>query len=197
MDPLLSTFLTLLLMAAVVLGFRFFIRRPRGLSCEDPPGVRTVVTFWGLDPELFCDDREDRPLVGVRLFQVLCDALAARQIGIENRGTIQNAQRAECVVERERFALVLEWIHERWVVGVEWVPRTRAEKRHLALTHQVFAPADSAALRRLLTTLDAWLQSHPKLSHVRWHRKEDWLIENTSAAAEGPVSKDVDNADLA
>jgi len=190
MDPLLSTFLTLVLMAAVVLGFRLLIRRPRGLSCEDPPGVRTVVTFWGLDAELFRDDREDGPLVGVRLFQMLCEALAARGIAVENRGTIQNAQRAECVVDEVRFAMVLEWIHERWVVGVEWVPRTRAEKRHLALTHQVFAPPDSAPLRRLLATLDTWLQSQPTLNHVRWHRKEDWLMENTAAAAEGPLSKD-------
>jgi hypothetical protein len=188
MDPLLSTFLTLLLMAAVVLGFRLFIRRPRGVSCEDPPGVRTVVTFWGLDPELFRDDREDRPLVGVRLFQMLCDALAARDVDVENRGTIQNAQRAECVVDGTRLAIVLEWIHERWALGVEWVPRTRAERRHLALTHQVFAPPDSAPLRQLLTTLDAWLQSQPKLSHVRWHRKQDWLVESTAAAAEGPLS---------
>jgi hypothetical protein len=186
MDALLSILLTLGLMAAVVFGFRLLVRPPRGLTCEDPPGVRTVVTFRGDNPELFREDREDQPLVGVRLFGMLCDGLSARGIVVENPGRLQNAQAAECAIDDQRLRLVLEWIAERWVVGVEWLPQSGAEKRHLALTHHVFSPPDSPGLRRLLGALDDWLKSQPRLSHVHWHRKEDWLAENTSRAAKAP-----------
>ncbi|HUT95170.1 MAG TPA: hypothetical protein VMY37_37300 [Thermoguttaceae bacterium] len=187
MEGAIATLVVLGLMAAVVLLFRRFVRRPARVSQEDPPGVRTVVTFSGTDPELFEDDKEDEPLVGVRLFRMLCDGLTAGQIAVESRGTIQNAQRAECVVGGERFALVLEWIDRTWVASVEWVPETAAEKRHLALTQQVFAPPDGPALRQLLSALDRWLKAQPQLAHVRWFRKERWIAKDTSDPSDGPV----------
>jgi len=186
MDAVISTFLVLGLMAAVVVLRRTLVRRPATASQHDPPGVRTMVVFSGNDRELFQDDKHDGPLVGVRLFRTLCDGLAAERVGIENRGTIQNAQRAECVVGAERFALVLEWIGGLWVASVEWVPDSPAEKRHLALTHQVFAPPDSEALRRLLSALDRRLKAHPKLTGVGWHRKEKWMVEDTSDPSDTP-----------
>ena len=187
MDALISTLIILGLMGGIVLLFRSVIRRPANVSPEDPPGVRTMVVFSGNDPEFFEDDQEDQPLVGIRLFHMLCDGLAAGRIGIENRGTLQNAQAARCVVEGERFALVLERIDDRWVASVEWVAETPAEKRHLALTHQVFAPRDSDALRRLLAALDDWLKTHPKLTHVRWHRKEKWAADDLSDPSDTPI----------
>jgi hypothetical protein len=186
MGTLLSMLLPAALMLAVVVLFRLLVRRPRGLSCKDPPGVRTVVTFQGDDPDLFCDDREDEPLVGVRLFAMLCQGLCARGMAVENIGRLQNAQAAECAIDVQRLRLVLEWIDERWVLGVEWLPEARAEKRHLTLTHDVFSPSDSPGLRHLLGALDDWLKSHPRLSDFRWHRKEDWLVQDTSRAAEVP-----------
>jgi len=172
----------------VVLLFRAYVRRPARMSSNDPPGVRTLVTFSGTAPELFEDDEADGPLVGVRLFRKLCDGLAAGPVAVESRGTIQNAQRTECVVGAERFALVLEWIDRTWVASVEWVPETPAEKRHLALTQQVFAPRDGPGLRQLLSTLDRWLKAQPKLADVRWFRKERWIAEDTSDPRDGPVS---------
>jgi hypothetical protein len=191
MDALLSTLLILGLMALVVLVFRRVVRPPAKVSQEDPPGVRTVAIFCGRDPEFFSEDREDRPLVGVRLFQTLCDGLAERGVAVAGRGAVENAQGAECTVDAQRFGLVLEWVDGRWVASVEWVPETRAEKRHLALTHQVFAPRDSDSLRRLLAALDGWLKSHPKLSGVAWYRKEQWLREDFSDAAQGPLKDSV------
>ena len=188
MDPLISTGLLLVLMAAVVLAFRLFVRRPRGVSPRDPPGVRTVAVFAGDDHDLFRDDDPDEPLVGVRLFEQLCAGLAAGRVCVEARGTIENAQRAECVAGNERFTLVLEWIDRRWVAGVEWIPQAPAEKRHLALTGQVFAPPDSSELRHLLLALDDCLKAHPKLSGIRWYRKEQWIAEDTSDSGETPVS---------
>jgi len=187
MDGAIATLVVLGLMAAVVLLFRRFVRRPARVFQEDPPGVRTVVTFSGTDPELFEDDKEDGPLVGIRLFRMLCDGLTDGQIAVESRGPIQNAQQAECVVGEERFALVLEWIDRTWVASVEWVPETAAEKRHLALTQQVFAPSDGPALRQLLWALDGWLKAQPQLAHVRWFRKERWIAEDTSDPSAGPV----------
>lgn len=188
MDGSISTLLILGLMAAVVLLFRFVVRRPTNVSQQDPPGVRTTAVFSGSDPLFFQDDAEDGLLVGIRLFKLLCDGLLADRVGIENRGTIQNAQRAECLVDRERFALVLEWTGELWVASVEWAPRSAAERRHLALTQQVFAPPDSAALRRLLSALHRWLDAQPKLSEVRWHRKEKWMAEDTSDPRDEPFA---------
>jgi len=187
LDPLAATAVILGLMAAIVIGFRLFIRRPAGLTGEDPPGLRTVAVFSGNDPELFADDAPEEPYVGLRLFGSLCDALAANGLGIENRGTIQYAQRAECVVGDERFALVLEWIDHRWVAGVEWVPSRAAERRHLALTAQVFSLPDSPQLRRLLVALDRSLRGDGRLSAVRWYRKQDWLAEDTTKPADAPL----------
>jgi hypothetical protein len=180
MEVLVPTLLVLASMAAVVLLFRGLVRRPAGVSEVDPPGVRTVVAFSGSDAQFFEKDRPDELFVGVRLFEILCEGLAAGPVVVEHRGTIQNAQRAECVVGSERFALVLEWVDENWALGVDWVPESAAEKRHLALTHQVFAPPDSPSLRRLLRALDRWLHAEPRLSHVRWYRKERWIAGETS-----------------
>ncbi|NQT12878.1 MAG: hypothetical protein HQ582_09015 [Planctomycetes bacterium] len=188
MEGSISTLLILGLMAAVVLLFRVFVRRPVRVSRQDPPGVRTMAVFSGDDPQFFLDDAEDGMLVGIRLFQMLSDGLAAERVRIENRGTIQNAQRAECVVEEERFALVLEWVDDVWAASVEWAPRSPAEKRHLALTQQVFAPSDSVPLRRLLSALDRWLKSQPKLTGVKWHRKEKWIAEDTSDPRDEPFT---------
>jgi hypothetical protein len=187
MDAAISMLAVVAMMAAVVLLFRGFVRRPAGVSHVDPPGVRTIVTFSGNHPELFGEDREDGPLVGVRLFHMLCDGLAGGPVAVERRGTIQNAQRAECVVAAERFALVLEWIDESWVASVEWVAGTAAEKRHLALTQEVFAPLDGPGLRQLLSALDRWIKAQPQLSDVRWYRKERWIAEDTSDPSDGPV----------
>jgi len=176
------------LMAAVILAFRIFFRRPRGVAPEDPPGVRTVAVFRGDDEEFFRDDRPEAMLVGNRLFDALLEGLAARQVGVENRGRLQNAQRAECVVAGERFALVLERVEDRWAASVEWVPQTRAEARHLAWTHQVFAPPDSPALRRLLSGLDDWLKSHARIFKVEWHRKEKWFADDATSAAAEPLA---------
>jgi len=192
MHPLLTITLALLLMAAVVLGFRRFIRAPKGLSERDPPGLRTVAVFSGDDAEFFADDRPDEPFRGARLFQRLCEGLASRGVGIENTRTIPYAHWTECVVGRERFALVFERHEPQWVAGVEWVPDSAAARRHMALTHQVFSPPDSPDLRRLLSLLDAWLKSHPALSGVQWHRKEKWLFEDPSEPDEVPI-RDAEN----
>jgi hypothetical protein len=183
----LLTLLILGLMAAMVIFFRSLVRRPRGISDVDPAGVRTVAAFGGDSPELFAQDH-DGPLVGIQLFHALCDGLARAGIEVARRGTIQNAQRAESVVGRERFAIVLEWVEGLWVAGVEWVPATRAEIRHVALTQEVFAPRDSLALRSLLTALDDWLKSQPTLSNVRWYRKENWIAEDLSDPAGQPLA---------
>ena len=174
-------------MGVVVIAFRAFIRRPSGVSGEDPPGLRTVAIFSGDDESLFADDERDGMLVGVWLFDAMCDGLAAAGVAVENRGTVQFAQRAECVVGCERFALVLERTESRWIAGVEWVAPTAAERRHVRLTSQVFSPPDSPAVRQLLTALDRWLKAQENLSDVRWHRKEAWTAEDTSDAAEEPV----------
>ncbi len=188
MDAAITTLAVLGLMGAVVLLFRAYVRRPARMSQDDPPGVRTLVTFSGTDPELFEDDKEDGPLVGVRLFRMLCDGLTGGRIAVESQGTIQNAQRAECVAGGERLALVLEWVDRTWVASVEWVPETAAEKRHIALTQQVFAPPDGPGLRQLLSALDGWLKAQPQLTDVRWFRKEKWIAEDTSDPRDGPVS---------
>jgi hypothetical protein len=119
---------------------------------------------------------------------MLCDGLADRRIGVENRGTVQYAQRAECVVGDERYVLVLEWIEETWLASVEWLPVARAEQRHLALTHQVFAPRDSRELRQLLSALDDWLKVQPEVSEIRWYRKERWIAEDTSDPSPVPFA---------
>lgn len=188
MENLAPTLIGLGLMAGVVLLFRTMVRPPRGLSCEDPPGIRSVAVFCGSDPELFRDDRDEEPLVGIRLFQQLCDGLAAAGIGIEQRGPVQNAQGARCLVEGEPLGVVLEWLDDRWAVSVEWVPRSRAEVRHLLLTHHAYAPRDTHALRRLLATLDRWLKSHPAVSDLAWHRKERWMEGDVSDSATSPVA---------
>lgn len=187
MDALVTTCLILGLMAVVVLLFRTVVRRPARASLRDPPGVRTVVVFSGKDPDFFRDDRPEQPFVGIRLFQALCDGLTGGRMAVENRGTMQNAHRAECLVGTERFALVLEWIEHSWVASVEWIPQSRAEMRHLALTGQVFAPPDSSDLRHLLTSLDNWLKRHPKLTDVNWYRKEKWIAEDTSDPGNTPL----------
>jgi hypothetical protein len=187
LGALLSTALILGAMAAVVVVFRVLIRRPAGVSDHDPPGLRTVVAFTGQDPGFTADDDPSRPFVGVRLFRMLCDDLAGRQIDVQNRGTIQYAQRAECVLSQQRFALVLEWLEEHWLLSVDWTPRTAAERRHLALTHQVLSPSDSPELRRLLSTLDGWLKSHPAIANIRWYRKEDWIAEDTTDPSPVPM----------
>ncbi len=189
MGAAVSSLVVIALMAAVVLVFRGFVRRPARVSQADAPGLRTLATFSGTDAELFADDEHDEPLVGVRLFGMLCDGLAAEgRIGVESRGTIQNAQRAECVVGAERFALVLEWIDRTWVASVEWVAAVAAERRHVALTQQAFAPPDSPALREMLAALDAWLKSQPKLADVRWFRRERWMAEDASDPSDGPFA---------
>lgn len=190
MDPLLSTILLLGLMGAVVFGFRRFIRAPRGLSERDAPALRTVAVFFGDDPEFLADDRPDEPFMGARLFRALCDGLASRGVEIENPGTVPNAHCAECVLGAERFALVFERHEPRWVAGIEWVPDSAAARRHMALTHRVYAPPDSPGLRQLLRSLDEWLKSHPKLSGVQWHRKEKWLFEDASDPADSPIGGD-------
>jgi hypothetical protein len=192
MEPFMPMILAVGLMAAVVVGFRMVLRRPRGVSSDDPPGVRTVAIFGGSDPEFFRDDRPEKPYVGIRLFEMLCGGLAACGFGIQRRRHVQNAQGADCVVGDRRFTVVLEWVEEelakRWVLGVDWCPRNGAERRHLAITRQVFSPADSPELRQLLTAIDGWLKDHRKLSHVGWHRKQDWLVERTTDPAPVPIS---------
>jgi hypothetical protein len=187
MDALLTTLLIVGLMAATVTIFRAFVRRPANVWQDDAPGLRTIVVFDGKDAEFFADDHEDQPYVGIRLFHHLCDGLTAAGILIESRGTIQNAQRAECVARASRFALVLEWIEGQWMASVEWVPETRAEMRHLALTQQVYAPPDSPALREVLRALHNWLKREPRISAVTWHRKEKWIAEDTSDPSDGPI----------
>ena len=76
MPQLASMLLTIAALGTVVLGFRMLLRRPRGVSGDDPPGVRTVAIFAGDAPEFFRDDRPEKLLVGVRLFEMLCDGLA-------------------------------------------------------------------------------------------------------------------------
>jgi hypothetical protein len=187
MDALLTTLLIVGLMAAIVTIFRAFVRRPVDVWQDDPPGVRTIVVFQGSDAEFFVDDDEDRPYVGIRLFRHLCDGMASAGIVMESRGTIQNAQRAVCVAHGSRFALVLEWIEGQWMVSVEWVPETKAEMRHLALTQQVYAPPDSPELRKVLQALDGWLKGAPKISAVTWYRKERWIAEDTTDPSDRPI----------
>jgi hypothetical protein len=177
LETLLLTALGLGSMGSVVLLFRLLVRRPRG----------TVAVFRGDAPELFRDDRDDRPLVGIRLFSDLCAGLTARGILVEDRKPVDNAQGARCLADGEPFALVLERFDDCWVASVEWVPRSEAEMRHVRLTRDIYAPGDSPALRRLLAALDAWLKSHPKLSGVGWHRKEQWLGSSFSDASPGPI----------
>ena len=178
---------TLGLMACVVFLFRLFVRRPRGVSGADAPGIRSVVVFHGDAPELFRDDREELPWVGVRLFKDLCAGLAAQGISIEDRGPVDHAQGARCRIDGEPFSLVLERFDDCWVASVEFFPRSAAEIRHVRLTRRLYAPGDSPALRRFLAALDAWLKSHPQLSGVGWHRKEKWLGSSFSDACPDPI----------
>ncbi len=187
LDALLSTGLILGIMAAVVFVFRFLIRRPAGVTGQDPPGLRTIVTFSGRDPAFLAEDREDEPYIGLRLFRMLCDGLAARRIGVANRGTVQYAQCAECVVGIQRYALVLEWFDGVWLASIEWLPASQAERRHMALTHQVFSPPDSRELRQVLSALDDWLKSEPGVADVRWFRRERWRVEDTSDPSSVPI----------
>jgi hypothetical protein len=175
------------LMACLVFMFRMFVRRPKHLSDKDAPGIRSVAVFQGDASELFRDDREDLPWVGVHLFSELCSGLAAKGIRIEERSPVDFAQGARCVVDEEPFSLVLERLDDCWVISVEWAPRTMPERRHAQLSRRVYAPGDSPALRRLLAALDAWLKSHPQLSGVGWHRKERWLGSSFSDASPVPV----------
>jgi hypothetical protein len=73
------------------------------------------------------------------------------------------------------------------VASVEFSPRSAAEARHLRLSHRAYAPGDSPALRRFLAALDAWLKSHPGLSGIGWHRKQEWLGSRFSDASPGPI----------
>ena len=193
MQAFLPMFMTVAALGAVVLAFRMLLRRPRGVTCNDPPGVRTVAIFAGNDPKFFRDDQAEKLYVGIRLFGMLCDGLAARGIGIEKRRHVQNAQGADCVVGDQRFTMVLEWVEEEsanhWVLGIDYRPHSGAERRHLALTHQVFSPPDSRELRQLLTAIDAWLSAERGLSQIAWHRKQDWLTENTTDPAPGPIAE--------
>ena len=186
-QQLVSLGLILSAMAAVVLVFRMLIRRPRGVSERDPSGIRSVAVFRGDAPEFFGDDRDDQPWIGIRLFTELCAGLAARGVVIDQRGPVESAQGARCIVEEVPFAVVLERFDDCWAASVEWSPRTAAEARHARLSRRMYAPGDSPSLRRLLTVLDAWLKSHPQLSDVRWHRKEEWIGGDTSDAAMGPI----------
>ena len=194
MEAILGMLLTVAALAAVVLGFRLVLRRPRGVSSDDPPDVRTVAIFAGSDPEFFRDDRPERPYVGVRLFEMLCGGLAACGFRVERRRHVQNAQGADCIVGVRPFTLVLEWVEEelakRWVLGVDWCPLKGAERRHLAVTRQVFSPPDSPELRQLLTAIDGWLKKQPRLSDIGWHRKQDWLVESTTDPAPVPVNEE-------
>lgn len=180
------------LMGAVALGFRLLLRRPRGVSSDDPPGVRTVAIFAGSDPEFFRDDPPDKPYVGIRLFEMLCSGLAACGFRIQRRRHVQNAQGADCVVGGRPFTLVLEWVEEelanRWVLGVDWCPQNGAERRHIAVTRQVFSPPDSPELRQLLAAIDRWLKQQRTLSHLGWYRKQDWLVERTTDPTPGPIA---------
>jgi hypothetical protein len=191
MEPFLPMLLTVAALGSVVLGFRMLLRRPRGVSGDDPVGVRTVAIFAGSDPEFFRDDRPEKLLVGIHLFEMICDGLAARGISIEKRRNVQNAQGADCVVGNQRFTMVLEWVEEernrRWVLSIDYRPRSGAERRHLALTHQVFAPPDSPELRQLLAAIHAWLTAQRSLDQIGWHRKQDWIAGVTTSPAAGPV----------
>ena len=188
MDAFTSTAAILAVMLAIVLLFRTLVRRPARGTYTDPPGVRSVVVFSGDDPQFFQADRQEVPFVGVRLFEMLCDGLKAGGIEVVEQGNLQNAQRAFCAVQTQRFAVVLERIEARWVVSVEWHPFRRAELRHIDWTADGFSPPDGAPLRQLLQTLHDWLKTHPKLTGVAWHRKEKWLLEDTSDPSDTPVS---------
>jgi hypothetical protein len=187
MNALVTISLALAAMAVVVIGFRLWVRPPRGRSEWDPPQVRTVVVFSGDDPRFFSDDRPGGMFVGRYLFKMLCGGLAERGVQIENIGTIPYAHRAECVLEGERFALVFERHELRWVAGVEWVPESAAVRRHMALTHRIYSPPDTRALRHLLSALAEWLHSQPTLTEIQWHRKERWLLEDVSDPDDTPV----------
>lgn len=187
MDPLYSVLLVLAAMAGVVLLFRLYVRRPRGLSERDPEGVRTVAVFAGDHAEFFADDRPDELFVGGRLFTMLCDGLSARGVIVSQRGTIPYAHRAECEILGKRYGLVLEHHDGLWIASLEWLPDSGATRRYLQLTHRLFSPPDSPALRQLLGTIDDWLKSQPAISVVRWHRKEKWLYEDTSDPNGKPV----------
>jgi hypothetical protein len=189
MEHLLQSLPALLILAAVVVLFRLLLRRPKGVSFEDAPGVRTVAIFEGDAAELFAEDVSKSPFVGVRLFRELCDALAAGGAVVAKRGTEQYAQRAECLVDDQGppLALVLEWLDPQWLVCVEYVPRSGAERRHLGLTKQVFTPLDSPALHKFLPQLDACLKADRRLRNVRWLRKQDWLSERVDDTRPTPI----------
>ncbi len=187
MEELLTTGAILAVMAALVLLFRLYVRRPRGVSTTDPPGVRTVVEFAGDDPALYRDDRPEEPYVGVALLAGLCEDLAARGVRTVARGPLQFAQHAICQTADCRLCLVLERLEDRWVLSVEWVPEAGAERRHVALTHEVFAPKDTPGLRSLLRALHESLGADRRLRAIRWHRKERWMAEDTSDPAARPL----------
>ena len=104
MENLLPFLQFVALAAIVVLGLRWYIRRPRNVSQVDPRGVRTVALFSGGDPEFFRDDRKDEPFVGIRLFAMICDELAHHGFMVTNRRNVQCAQGADCVVENHASA---------------------------------------------------------------------------------------------
>jgi len=168
----------LFILLFVVVGVTVFItwrnRSPQDAREEDPPGVRSIVTFHGDDPSLTAVDDPEDLLVGVHLFDSIRDSLIARGITFERRDRLQCAERLTALVDDERFALVLEHIDPDWALSIEWAPADDRERRYQEREFAVFAPNDGVALRRLLAEVDQTVREHPLLSEVVWHKRHDW-----------------------
>lgn len=164
-------------------------RSPGDTRENDPPGVRSIVAFHGDDPSLFTDDEPEELLAGVRLFDVIRDALESEGATIEARDRLQCAERLVLLLDEDRFAIVLEHIDPDWVLSVEWAPSNDRERQYQEREFAVFAPKDGPPLRRLLTAVDQVIREHPLLSEVLWLPRQDWVESEWENGKELPFDE--------
>ncbi|MDD3468430.1 MAG: hypothetical protein PHE53_00450 [Thermoguttaceae bacterium] len=178
-----------------VVCFRLWIRKPRGVSIQDPEALRTLVIFEGDTPDLFAKDEPDGMFIGIALFDSICDTLGStHDWKVLERGTIDGALRAIVgnMDSQPVAQVVLERYTPHWVLNVDYAPRRAAHRRHLELTHDVYAPRDTPEVRALLLALHHYLQSDSRLSGARWFKKEAWLLGHYNATYATPWDKQTD-----
>ncbi len=172
-----------------VICFRLWIRKPSGVSLQDAEALRTLVLFEGDTPDLFAKDEPDGMFVGIALFDSICEALSgSHDWTIVERGTVDGALRAVIGDTHSQpvAQIVLERYVPHWVLNVDYAPRRAAHRRHLQLTHDIYAPRDTPEVRRLLSWLHSYLRSDSRLSGTRWFKKEAWLLGHYNAAHATP-----------
>jgi hypothetical protein len=190
MFDIIGLFILLFAVIGITIYMAWRNRTPLDAREEDPPGVRSIVTFHGDDPSLTADDDPEDLLVGICLFDSIRDALNEFGVTFERRDRLQCAERLTAVVDDERFALVLEHVDPEWALSVEWAPSDDRERRYQEREYAVFAPNDGPALRSLLSDLDQAVQAHPLLSEVVWHRRQDWADGEWENGDDVPYDED-------